>query len=144
MSADLLFEHFATLATSSDGITQLRELILQLAVRGKLGTQNAGDEPASVLVNRIRKDRAISDKKWKKFDSILDSDIPYKLPDGWVWNRLGDVVILRSGSSFDQSSGLFDNGIPYVKVGDMNHPGNKKIITTSSQFVKISEENFAL
>ena len=40
MSTDLLFEHFATLATAPDGIARLRELILQLAVQGKLGTQD--------------------------------------------------------------------------------------------------------
>lgn len=49
----LLFEHFATLATAPDGIARLRELILQLAVQGKLGTQDAGDELASVLLKRI-------------------------------------------------------------------------------------------
>jgi hypothetical protein len=52
-AGDLLFEHFATLATAPDGIARLRELILKLAVHGKLGTQDAADEPASVLLERI-------------------------------------------------------------------------------------------
>ena len=63
MITDLLFEHFATLATAPDGIARLRELILQLAVQGKLGTQDAGDEPASVLLKNIAKEQKIKRKK---------------------------------------------------------------------------------
>jgi type I restriction enzyme S subunit len=138
---DLLFQHFATLATGPGGIARLRALILQLAVQGKLGTQDESDEPANVLVAKIRKERGKIEKKWKTFDPILDSELPFNLPKGWVWNRLGDIVILKSGSSFDRTNEKFDLGVPYVKVGDMNFPGNEKTITTSSRFVKKNEEN---
>ncbi|MDO8842434.1 hypothetical protein [Methanocalculus sp.] len=53
----LLLQHFATLATGPGGIARLRELILQLAVQGKLGTQDENDEPASVLLERIRREK---------------------------------------------------------------------------------------
>ena len=59
MSTDLLFEHFDTFATAPDGIARLREMILQLAVQGKLGTQDENDEPASVLLERLKKSEKI-------------------------------------------------------------------------------------
>ncbi len=90
-----LFEHFATLATAPEGIARLRELILQLAVQGKLGTQDAGDEPASVLLKRIEKERMASEgktKKEKSLDPVKDNDVGFQIPDTWVLTRLGNIA----------------------------------------------------
>jgi type I restriction enzyme, S subunit len=100
MSTDLLFEHFATLATAPDGIAHLRELILQLAVQGKLGTQDAGDEPAPKLVERIRKEkeRLVKEGKIKKDKPLKMSDFeepPCLLPKTWVWTRLSEVGLVN-------------------------------------------------
>ena len=95
MSNDLLFEHFSTLATAPDGIARLRELILQLAVQGKLGTQDPGDEPASFLLKRIEKERFASEgktKKEKSLDPVKDSDVSFQIPDTWVLTRLGNIA----------------------------------------------------
>lgn len=92
MTSPLLFEHFATLATAPEGISRLRELILQLAVQGKLGTQNPGDEPAEMLVQRIRKEKEklvkegkISKQQFKDHISAAES-----LPNSWLVGHLDD------------------------------------------------------
>jgi len=96
MSTDHLFEQFATLATAPDGIARLRELILQLAVQGKLGTQDAGDEPSSVLLekNRKEKERLIKKgeiSKSRALPKIESEEIPFQVPKNWIWLRLEDV-----------------------------------------------------
>lgn len=96
MTDNLLFEHFTTLATAPDGIPRLRELILQLAVQGKLGTQDPGDEPAGKLLERIRKEREQSVKKGlisksRTLPKIESDEIPYQIPENWNWLRLNDI-----------------------------------------------------
>jgi type I restriction enzyme, S subunit len=96
MSTDLLFGQFATLATAPEGIARLRGLILQLAVQGKLGTQDAKDEPASVLLEKIgkEKERLVKERKIKKDKpfKMSDSEEPLGLlPNTWVWTRLSEI-----------------------------------------------------
>lgn len=96
MSAALL-ENFDLLATSLGGVPKLRELILSLAVRGRLVPQDPNDEPASALLKRIRaeKDRLIKEGKIKRdkpLAEIADHENPYELPASWQWVRLGDVI----------------------------------------------------
>ncbi len=97
LADSLLFEQFATLATAPDGIGRLRDLILQLAVQGRLGTQDAGDEPASVLLERIRKEkeRLVKEgtiKKDKSLESVTASDVFFQIPNTWVLTRLGNIA----------------------------------------------------
>ena len=78
------------------GIKKLRELILELAVRGKLVPQDPNDEQASELLKRVAADRAqmVKDgkiRKEKDFPAIADDEIPFNLPDGWEWARINDV-----------------------------------------------------
>ena len=78
------------------GIKKLRELILELAVRGKLVPQDPSDEPASVLLERIsaEKERLIKEGKIKKqnpLPEINDDEKSFGLPSGWEWVRLQDV-----------------------------------------------------
>jgi type I restriction enzyme S subunit len=82
------------------GIKKLRELILELAVRGKLVPQDPNDEPASVLLERIaaEKDRLIQAKKIKKptdLSEITDEEKSFELPNGWEFRRFGDVTFNR-------------------------------------------------
>src|SRR5574344_1377877 len=85
---------FATTVQAPDGVARLRELILTLAVQGKLVPQDTNDEPASVLLERIRaeKDRLIAEGKIKRdkpLPPITDEEKPFDLPQGWEWVRLG-------------------------------------------------------
>jgi len=79
------------------GIKKLRELILELAMRGKLVYQNPNDEPASELLKRIvvAKEEQVKDgkiKKQKKLPEIDREEEPYDLPKRWLWVRLGVVT----------------------------------------------------
>ncbi|EDQ0629842.1 restriction endonuclease subunit S [Salmonella enterica] len=79
------------------GIKKLRELILELAVRGKLVPQDPNDEPASVLLKRIAAEKAElvklgKIKKPKPLPEISEEEKPFELPEGWEWVRLEDVT----------------------------------------------------
>ncbi|APP03050.1 restriction endonuclease subunit S [Lactobacillus delbrueckii] len=76
----------------------LREKILDLAMQGKLVKQDAGDEPASALLEKIKAEKAelVKEgkiKKSKKLPEITDDEKPFDIPDSWEWVRLGDLLI---------------------------------------------------
>ena len=89
---------------------QLRQKILDLAIRGELVPQDPTDEPASVLLERIRaeKEQLIKDKKLKrdKKDNEPIDEVPFELPEGWEWCRLGDLLINRDGERKPLSSSV--------------------------------------
>ena len=85
---------------SLHGIKKLRELILELAVRGKLVPQDPNDEPASVLLKKIAKEKArlIKEgkiKKQKPLPKISEDEKPFELPVGWEWTRLGSISLIN-------------------------------------------------
>lgn len=116
------------------GIKKLRELILELAVRGKLVPQDPSDEPASVLLERIsaEKARLVKEGKIKKpkaLPAIGEEDKPFELPEGWVITRLGEIGIWATGNGFPTNEqGLEDLEILFCKVSDMNLDGNERFI----------------
>lgn len=86
------------------GIKKLRELILELAVRGKLVPQDPNDEPASELLKRIEaeRDQLVKEgkiKKPKKLPEISDEEKPFELPEGWEWVKLGSLGITQTGGT---------------------------------------------
>lgn len=90
-------ENLELLAEAPDGIKKLRELILELAVRGKLVPQDPSDEPASELLKRIaaEKARLVKEGKIKKpkpLAEIGEEEKPFELPAGWEWGRLGSLT----------------------------------------------------
>ncbi|HHQ4588425.1 TPA: hypothetical protein ACSP19_001809 [Aeromonas veronii] len=94
------------------GIKKLRELILELAVRGKLVPQDPSDEPASVLLERIaaEKARLVKEGKIKKpkaLPEISEEEKPFELPDGWEWSMLAEIAEINprneSDDAFDAS-----------------------------------------
>ena len=116
---------------------QLKKSILQEAVQGKLVPQDPNDEPASILLERIReeKERLIRAGKikrdkhesiifrrdnshYEKFDGIercIDDEIPFEIPENWVWTRFGQVIILLSGTDFKPDEyNDSHQGIPYI------------------------------
>ncbi|UTV97926.1 restriction endonuclease subunit S [Marinomonas rhizomae] len=109
------------------GIKKLRELILELAVRGKLVPQDPNDEPASVLLERIAHEKAqlVKDgkiKKPKKLPDITEDEKTFELPKGWEWARLGDVCSFINGFAF-KSNTFQDSGVGIVKIGDISFSG---------------------
>ncbi|EOV8958805.1 restriction endonuclease subunit S [Cronobacter turicensis] len=90
------------------GIKKLRELILELAVRGKLVPQDPNDEPASELLKRIAAEKAElvkqgKIKKQKPLPEISEDEKPFELPEGWECARLGNTVAIIRGITFPAS-----------------------------------------
>ena len=93
----MLLSNMELLATAPGGVAKLRELILTLAVQGKLVPQDPADEPAGVLLQKIRaeKDRLIAEGKIKRdkpLAEIGEEEKPFGLPAGWEWVRLGSAA----------------------------------------------------
>ena len=116
---------------------RLKKSILQEAVQGKLVPQDPNDEPASVLLERIRaeKQRLIAEGKikkdkhesvifrrdnshYEKLDGIercIDDEIPFEIPKNWKWTRFGQVVSLLSGTDFKpEEYNDKQQGVPYI------------------------------
>lgn len=121
----------------------LRKSVLQAAVQGKLVPQDPSDEPASVLLGRIRKERArlIKEKKikapkggesiiyrgsdggyYEKRGSIepvcIDDEIPFDIPDSWEWARLESIAVLERGSGIKRTE-VSQEGMPCVRYGEL-------------------------
>ncbi|MBS5334741.1 MAG: restriction endonuclease subunit S [Firmicutes bacterium] len=135
----------------------LRQKILDLAIHGKLVPQDPNDEPASFLLERIRaeKQQMVKDGKLKakdiKNDTVIfkgddnlhyeqfadgtvkciEDEIPFELPDGWAWARLGNIGEWKAGATPNRKCLEYYNGdIPWVKTGDLNDDYIKEIPET--------------
>ncbi|MBY8289322.1 restriction endonuclease subunit S [Vibrio fluvialis] len=114
------------------GVKKLRELILELAVRGKLVPQDPNDEPASVLLERIaeEKKRLVKDKlipRTKGLPPINEDEIPIDLPNGWTVVRLGELTSkLGSGSTPRGGKNAYTSeGIPFLRSQNVRNEGIK-------------------
>lgn len=79
---------------------KLKQLVLDLAIHGKLVPQDPNDEPASVLLERIKteKSKTLKNKKTSIPSDNLD-DVPFDVPEGWCWTRLGDCFYMQAGKN---------------------------------------------
>ena len=127
---------------------QLKNSILQWAIQGKLVQQDPNDEPASVLLDKIRqeKERLIKEKKIKRdknasiiyrgednsyYEKILatgevkciDEEVPFEIPQGWEWERIGNLFETTSGSTpLSRNPDYYKNGsINWVRTTDLNN-----------------------
>ena len=125
---------------------QLKNSILQWAIQGKLVPQDSNDEPASVLLEKIRqeKERLIKEKKIKRdknasiiyrgednsyYEKILatgevkciDEEVPFEIPTSWSWARLGNLIDIKGGKRLPAGYKLTDNKTDhiYIRVSDM-------------------------
>src|SRR5690606_14125294 len=99
-------------------LTQLENLnqaILQEAIQGKLVAQYPDDEPASELLKRIKAEKALSGKKEKALPPIKPEEIPFNIPESWVWCRLGEIAYVTSGSTPSKDA-FIEKGIPFLKM----------------------------
>ena len=119
----MLERHFDTAFAAPDGIKRLRELILMLAVQGKLVPQNPDDAPASELLKEIEaargklvKERKI--KEPKPLPLVTSSEIPFPMPQGWECVRFGAVVQIINGRAYKQNE-LLETGTPVLRVGNL-------------------------
>lgn len=107
----------------------LRNAVLQLAVQGKLVLQNPEDEPASVLLERIKAEKArlVKEKKIKKqkpLPVISEEEIPFEIPESWEWVRLGKIGLVQTGTTPPKTHPEYFNGdIPFIKPADITTKG---------------------
>ena len=125
---------------------QLKNSILQWAIQGKLVPQDPNDGPASVLLERIReeKKRLVKEGKIKKdknesiiyrgednsyYEKVvatgevkcIDDEIPFEIPEGWEWARMGNIGDWGSGSTPQRgNSSYYGGSIPWLKTGELN------------------------
>ena len=138
---------------------QLKNSILQWAIQGKLVPQDPNDEPASILLEKIRqeKERLIKEKKIKRdknasiiyrgednsyYEKILatgevkciDEEIPFEIPNGWEWCRIASLAdVVRGGSPRPAGSPIFyDGSIPFLKVADLTRESSIYVKSFSS------------
>ena len=149
-------------------VSKTKSKILDLAIRGQLVPQNPDDEPASVLLERIRaeKEELIKQGKIKrdKKESIIfkgddnsyyrnkkgklfciDKELPYELPDGWTWAMLPEVVFFQEGPGILKKD-FRENGVPLIRISGLQ---TEKVLLTGCDYldeemVKNKWEHFKL
>jgi type I restriction enzyme, S subunit len=124
---NLLEKNFDIAFAAHDGIKKLRELILTLAMQGKLVPQDPKDQPASQMLQAIKtaKAKLVEEGKFKSLESEPTSNVtdttPFQVPQNWTWCSLDDIsAIARGGSPRPIKSYLTDdsNGLNWIKIGD--------------------------
>ncbi|QPL36727.1 restriction endonuclease subunit S [Thalassospira sp. B30-1] len=120
---DLLEQHFDTAFAAPDGIAKLRELILTLAMQGKLVEQDPADQPASELLKDINAEKqrlvkAGKIKAPKPLPPIKPEEVPYQLPQGWEWVRVREIC-------HDWGQKIPDSTFTYIDVGAIDNTSGK-------------------
>jgi type I restriction enzyme, S subunit len=121
--------HFDLLLDRPQAIDALEQTILQLAVRGLLVPQNPQDEPANVLLKKIRaeKDKLIAEGKIKRdkpLPPIAEDEQPFALPQGWEWVRVGHLGVTQTGGTPASSKPeCFDGNFPFIGPGQITPAG---------------------
>ena len=124
----------------------LRQKILDLAIHGKLVPQDPNDEPASVLLERIKaeKERLIKEgkiKRTKRSKAACDKPhYPYELPKGWCWTTLGDIAESNIGLTYKPSDICLD-GIPVYRSNNIKN-GHIDLSDVVRVNTKILEKQF--
>ena len=130
VACDSLEHHFDTAFAAPDGIKKLRELILTLAMQGKLVEQDPNDPSASQLLKEIEaeKKRLVKEGKIKApkpLSEITPEEVPYALPQEWEWVRLGTIGNIFNGNSINavekDAKYAGAKGLPYVATKDVGY-----------------------
>ena len=123
--AERLLANFEVLAEAPGGIKRLRELILGLAVQGKLVPQDAWDESAKILADKIASAKPklaskCSMRIGEPLPPVEEADEPYSIPASWRWIRLGDCGgFLGGGTPSKSNSSFWEGSMPWVSPKDM-------------------------
>ena len=115
---------------------KLRQKILDLAIHGKLVPQDPNDEPASVLLERIKaeKERLIKEEKIKRSkkrtktsDTPHYENVPFEIPDNWVWCKIKDIGEIVTGNTPSKNNaGYYGGNIPFFKPTDLEQGRDTK------------------
>ena len=122
MNMEIFSKNFEFLADAPNSVQKLREVILQLAVQGKLVAQDPGDDPAAVLLEKIRgeKEKIIKEKKLKNINTLPVTESEknaIELPEGWQFIKLGEIVQkLGAGSTPKGGKAIYQEaGIKFIR-----------------------------
>jgi type I restriction enzyme, S subunit len=117
---------FSELSSQLLLVKNLRQQLLQDAVQGKLVKQDPNDEPASELFKKIEeeKEQLINGKRLKKANElsfIKDEDIPFSIPENWMWCRLGEIIQIKGGKRVPNGYSLLRSPTnhAYIRITDM-------------------------
>lgn len=121
----LLLDHFEELTHRPELAGKLKELILQLAMQGKLVPQDLNDEPASELLKRIQTEKQLlvdagEIKKGKSSSNIKKDEIPFDIPSGWVWARWNSISHWIT-YGFTRPMPHIEEGIPIITAKNVNN-----------------------
>jgi type I restriction enzyme, S subunit len=121
-SARFFFNHLPRLTTRAEHIQQLRQTILNLAVRGKLVPQTMGDEPAFILQKRLTAEvKSYASQTGftsSKPEPVTNGTIPWPAPSGWIWTKLS--MLCKSITDGDhQPPPKTDDGIAFLTIGNV-------------------------
>jgi type I restriction enzyme, S subunit len=119
--ARFYFNHLPRLTTRREHIKQLRQTILNLAVRGKLAPQNPNDESASELLKRIQEERewlikAGAIKRQQPQPPTKADEILTRVPYSWRWVRLSDLLLGNSQNGYSKKPDEAPDGIPILRI----------------------------
>ncbi len=127
-------------------LKELRQKILQDAGQGKLVPQDPNDEPASVLLERIKaeKEKLVREKKIKKekpLPPIKPEEIPFEIPENWVWCRLGELTIeILGGYAFDsQRYSKSETNNQVIRLGNVKP--NQLVLSANPVYI---DNNYAV
>lgn len=110
---------------------KLRQKILDLAIRGKLVPQDPNDEPASVLLQRIReeKERLIKEGKIKQSKKSAktsdtphyENDVPFEIPESWQWCKLEELVSFHGGYAYKSNTYVAKSDWQVIRIGNVKN-----------------------
>ncbi len=125
MKLERFFEKFEKFADAPNAVERMRELVLQLAVQGRLVAQSSDAEPANTLAVKISNDRAAFVKarslaRQREFAPVAADQCPFDLPSGWLWTRLGNLCRVQAGFAFASAAFIQgESGVPMIRIRDI-------------------------
>lgn len=151
--ARFTFNYLPHLTTRPAHIKQLRQTILNLAVRGRLALQDPADEPAAELLKRIQIERQelIEQgriRRDKPLAPLQEIKRPFMIPTSWEWVKIGDAALFTEYGTSHQSAHS-ETGIPVLKMGDIQDGalvlgGQKKVPETIDDLPTLYLKKFDL
>ncbi len=148
MTNDQFIQQFGHFIDAPNGIQKLRELILQLAVQGRLVAQDPNDEPALALLDKIEdnKNLLVIEKKTKKtkaLQKLSSTEIPYKVPSSWMWARLGAIGATSTGKTpSTRNAEFYGKEIPFIGPGQITP--NAQILTPNKFLSDLGREETSI
>lgn len=135
----------AELKNQLDLVKKLRQQLLQDAVQGKLVGQNKKDESASELLKKIKTEKGKL-RKGNVIEPIIETSIPFKTPNNWIWCKFGEVIQMTRGKFSIRprnDPSYFGGEYPFIQIGSLDEKGsviNESKQTLNEKGIKVSKK----